>query len=78
MLRGVIADLAIDRRREVLALVVLVNFGLAFALATTIDASVTIRAGALLVAFAVIAGGEYLLAHRWCEPCVRSLVYRVG
>lgn len=78
MWRETITDLAIDRRREVLALVALVNFGLAFALATTIDAGAMIRASALVVAFVVSTSGEYVLVRRWCEPCVRSFVYRTG
>ncbi|PSP74973.1 hypothetical protein BRC86_04285 [Halobacteriales archaeon QS_3_64_16] len=78
MLRGVITDLATDRRWEVLALVVLVNFGLAFALGTTIGTGTTLRAGVFLVAFGVIAGVEYAAACRWCTPQVRSLTYWIG
>jgi hypothetical protein len=77
MLRGVIANLVTDHRREVLALVVLVNFGLAFALATTL-AGTTLRAGVFLVAFGAIAGAEYAAACRWCTPRFRSLAYWIG
>lgn len=78
MLREPLTDLAADRRQEVLAIVVLVNFGLAFALATTIDAETTIRAIAFLVSFAAIAAVEYVAACRWCAPRVRSLRYWTG
>ncbi len=78
MLRQGLTDLAIDRRQEVLAIVVLVNFGFAFALATAIDTETTIRASVFLVSFAAIAGIEYVAACRWCAPQVRSLTYWTG
>lgn len=78
MLREPLTDLATDHRQEVLAIVVLANFGLAFALATTIDAGTTIRAVAFLLAFAAIGVAEYLAACRWCDPRVRSLRYWSG
>jgi len=78
MLREPMTDLAIDHRQEVLAIVVLVNFGLAFALATTIDVEATIRASVFLVSFAAIGGIEYVAACRWCAPRVRSLRYWTG
>lgn len=78
MLREPITDLAIDHRQEVLAIVVLVNFGLAFAVATAIDADATIRASVFLAAFAALGAGEYVAACRWCAPQVRSLAYWTG
>lgn len=78
MLREPITELAIDHRQEVLAIVVLVNFGLAFAVATAIDADTTIRASVFLAAFVGLGMGEYVAACRWCEPQVRSLTYWTG
>lgn len=58
VLREPITNLTIDHRQEVLAIVVLVNFGLAFAVATAIDADTTIRASVFLGAFAAFGAGE--------------------
>jgi hypothetical protein len=78
MSREAITGFAADRRQEVLAIVVLVNFGAAFALAVGIDAGTTVRASAFLIAFAAITGVEYAAACRWFEPRVRSLTYWTG
>jgi hypothetical protein len=78
MLREPVTDLVAEHRQEVLAIVVLVNFGLAFALATTIDVGTTARASVFLLSFAAIGVAEYVAACRWCAPRVRSLAYWTG
>ena len=78
MLREPLTDLAADRRREVLAIVVLMNFGLAFGVAVAIDVDATIRTSVFLAAFAAFVVAEYVAACRWCAPRVRSLGYWIG
>ena len=82
MLREPLTDLATDHRQEVLAIVVLVNFGLAFAVAATIDAEATIRASVFLISFAAIGAVErwafFRLVFDWVDEDTEQLEPRGG
>lgn len=59
-----LTDLVSARRYEVVAIVVLVNFAVAFAVAVALEVDLTIRTGTFLVAFAAIGLFEYAVIVR--------------
>jgi hypothetical protein len=65
MLRKQVESLVADHQWEVLALVVLVNFGAAFGVAVFFETEAIVRASVFLCVFVAVCLAEYVVARRW-------------